>query len=101
MPVTSRQDLRDKLAGRASGGVFLTTIHKFTEDIQLLLSAVILSVSQMKLTVAKPISTKKLSSTKKTVRLKKTYGFAKYLHDSPPNATLRRFYRERRLSTPP
>lgn len=33
-PVTSRQDLRDKLAGRASGGVFLTTIHKFTEDIQ-------------------------------------------------------------------
>ncbi len=37
MPVTSRQDLRDKLAGRASGGVFLTTIHaKFTEDIQLL-----------------------------------------------------------------
>ena len=35
-PVTSRQDLRDKLAGCASGGVFLTTIHKFTEDIQLL-----------------------------------------------------------------
>lgn len=35
-PVSSRQDLRDKLAGRASGGVFLTTIHKFTEDIKLL-----------------------------------------------------------------
>ncbi|MDA6077529.1 DEAD/DEAH box helicase family protein [Edwardsiella anguillarum] len=32
--VASRQDLREQLAGRASGGVFLTTIHKFTEDIQ-------------------------------------------------------------------
>ena len=34
--VTSRQHLRTLLANRNSGGVFLTTIHKFTEDTQLL-----------------------------------------------------------------
>ncbi|MCV4614732.1 hypothetical protein OFM04_33060, partial [Escherichia coli] len=36
VPVTSREDLRNQLAGRNSGGVFLTTIHKFTEDTELL-----------------------------------------------------------------
>lgn len=34
--IESRADLREKLQGRASGGVYLTTIQKFTEDIQLL-----------------------------------------------------------------
>ena len=34
--VESRADLRKWLKGRNSGGVFLTTIHKFTEDAQLL-----------------------------------------------------------------
>ncbi len=34
--VESRADLRIKLQGRQSGGVFLTTIHKFTEDTELL-----------------------------------------------------------------
>lgn len=34
--VTSRADLREKLLGRKSGGVFLTTIQKFSEDIELL-----------------------------------------------------------------
>ena len=34
--VESRQELRDLLKGRTSGGVFLTTIHKFTEDTELL-----------------------------------------------------------------
>jgi type I restriction enzyme, R subunit len=34
--VESRADLRAKLQGRQSGGVFLTTIHKFTEDTELL-----------------------------------------------------------------
>lgn len=36
VPVISREDLRNQLAGRNSGGVFLTTIHKFTEDTELL-----------------------------------------------------------------
>jgi type I restriction enzyme R subunit len=34
--VESRADLRTLLQGRQSGGVFLTTIHKFTEDTELL-----------------------------------------------------------------
>ena len=34
--VESRAHLRELIQGRQSGGVFLTTIHKFTEDAQLL-----------------------------------------------------------------
>ena len=34
--VESRAELREELKGRKSGGVFLTTIHKFTEDLALL-----------------------------------------------------------------
>ncbi|HCN11346.1 MAG TPA: type I restriction endonuclease, partial [Chryseobacterium sp.] len=34
--VESREDLRNQLRNRESGGVFLTTIHKFTEDTELL-----------------------------------------------------------------
>ena len=34
--VESRDDLRQKLQGRTSGGVFLTTIQKFSKDINLL-----------------------------------------------------------------
>src|SRR5690606_12467523 len=34
--VESRAELRKLLQGRQSGGVFLTTIHKFTEDTALL-----------------------------------------------------------------
>ncbi|SFQ34086.1 type I restriction endonuclease subunit R [Enterovibrio norvegicus] len=86
-PVTSRQDLRDKLAGRASGGVFLTTIHKFTEDIKLLTSrnnVVCISDeahrSQINLD-------QKITIDQDKGTIKKTYGFAKYLHDSLPNAT--------------
>ena len=86
-PVTSRQDLRDKLAGCASGGVFLTTIHKFTEDIQLLSNrSNIICISdeahrsQINLDL-------KISIDAKSGTVKKTYGFAKYLHDSLPNAT--------------
>ncbi|MGI2130264.1 type I restriction endonuclease subunit R [Shewanella baltica] len=87
VPVTSRQDLRDKLAGRASGGVFLTTIHKFTEDIALLSErSNIICISdeahrsQINLDL-------KVSIDSDSGAVKKTYGFAKYLHDSLPNAT--------------
>ncbi|EGR1129647.1 type I restriction endonuclease subunit R [Vibrio cholerae] len=86
-PVTSRQDLRDKLAGRASGGVFLTTIHKFTEDIQLLThrsNVVCISdeAHRSQINLDQKIT---IDQDKGTIR--KTYGFAKYLHDSLPNAT--------------
>lgn len=86
-PVISRQDLRDKLAGRASGGVFLTTIHKFTEDIQLLThrsNVVCISdeAHRSQINLDQKIT---IDQDKGTIR--KTYGFAKYLHDSLPNAT--------------
>ncbi|MCC4799630.1 type I restriction endonuclease subunit R [Enterovibrio norvegicus] len=87
VPVTSRQDLRDKLAGRNSGGVFLTTIHKFTEDIQKLSDrSNIICISdeahrsQINLDLKVTVDAEKGT-------IKKTYGFAKYLHDSLPNAT--------------
>lgn len=71
VPVTSRQDLRDKLAGRASGGVFLTTIHKFTEDIQLLSERSNIICISDEAHRSQINLDQKLSSTKKTVRLKR------------------------------
>lgn len=83
--VESRTQLRDLLKGRNSGGVFLTTIHKFTEDTELLTernNVICISDeahrSQINLD-------QKLKITEDGV--KRTFGFAKYLHDSLPNAT--------------
>ena len=83
--VESRADLRKKLQGRKSGGVFLTTIHKFTEDIQLLSDrSNIICISDEAHRTQTNLD-QKLKITDKGV--KKTFGFAKYLHDSLPNAT--------------
>lgn len=83
--VENRAQLRELLQDRASGGVFLTTIHKFTEDTELLTdrnNVICISDeahrSQLNLD-------QKVRVTEKGVT--KTYGFAKYLHDSLPNAT--------------
>ncbi len=83
--VESRADLRAKLQGRQSGGVFLTTIHKFTEDTELLTerrNVICISDeahrSQLNLD-------QKVKITEEGVS--KSFGFAKYLHDSLPNAT--------------
>ncbi|MBX7203673.1 MAG: HsdR family type I site-specific deoxyribonuclease, partial [Bacteroidia bacterium] len=83
--VESRDDLRAKLQGRQSGGVFLTTIHKFTEDTELLTernNVICISDEAHRTQVNLD---QKLKITEKGV--KKTFGFAKYLHDSLPNAT--------------
>ncbi|RCS28092.1 type I restriction endonuclease subunit R [Polaribacter sp. WD7] len=83
--VESRKQLKELLHGRKSGGVFLTTIHKFTEDLELLTernNVICISDeahrSQINLD-------QKITVTEDGI--KKTYGFAKYLHDSLPNAT--------------
>jgi type I restriction enzyme R subunit len=83
--VESRAHLRELLQDRQSGGVFLTTIHKFTEDTELLTersNVICISDeahrSQLNLD-------QKIKVTEKGVS--KTFGFAKYLHDSVPNAT--------------
>ncbi|MFA0610179.1 type I restriction endonuclease subunit R [Vibrio sp. 10N.222.49.B4] len=90
VPVKSRQDLRDKLQGIKSGGVFLTTIHKFTEDIELLSERTnIICISdeahRSQVNLDKKVVIKYQDGV--AVDVKETYGFAKYLHDSLPSAT--------------
>ncbi|MFD2179313.1 type I restriction endonuclease subunit R [Veronia pacifica] len=86
-PVISRQDLRDKLGGCASGGVFLTTIHKFTEDIKLLSTRSNVICISDEAHRSQINLDQKVTIDKEKGTVKKTYGFAKYLHDSLPNAT--------------
>ncbi|MCM8543321.1 MAG: HsdR family type I site-specific deoxyribonuclease [Lentisphaeraceae bacterium] len=83
--VTSRSNLRELLKGRHSGGVFLTTIHKFTEDIELLTERCNVICISDEAHRSQVNLDQKLKITEEGV--KKTYGFAKYLHDSLPNAT--------------
>ena len=84
--VESRVELRERLKGRNSGGVFLTTIHKFTEDTQLLTDRTnVICISdeahRSQTNLEQKVTHDDVSG------VKKTYGFAKYLHDSLPNAT--------------
>lgn len=83
--VESRADLRAKLQGRKSGGVFLTTIHKFTEDAELLTDRCNVICISDEAHRSQINLDQKIKITEEGV--KKTYGFAKYLHDSLPNAT--------------
>lgn len=83
--VESREDLRKKLQDRNSGGVFLTTIHKFTEDLKLLTDRTnVICISDEAHRTQVNLD-QKIRITSKGV--KKTFGFAKYLRDSLPNAT--------------
>ncbi len=84
--IESRADLRSRLRGRESGGVFLTTVQKFAEDSEILSDRTnIICISgeahrsQVNLDLKVKIDDEK--------GVTKSYGFAKYLHDSLPNAT--------------
>ena len=83
--VESRAKLREYLAGRTSGGVFLTTIHKFTEDTQLLSKRANIICISDEAHRSQTNLTLQVRQTESGV--KRSYGFAKYLHDSLPNAT--------------
>ena len=83
--VESRSNLRELLQGRNSGGVFLTTIHKFTEDTKLLTDRTNVICISDEAHRSQTNLDQKVTVTEKG--LTKTYGFAKYLHDSLPNAT--------------
>jgi type I restriction enzyme R subunit len=83
--VESRANLRELIQGRQSGGVFLTTIHKFTEDTQLLSDRTNVICISDEAHRSQVNLDQKVKVTEKGVT--KTYGFAKYLHDSLPNAT--------------
>lgn len=83
--VESRQNLRELLEGRKSGGVFLTTIHKFTEDTKLLTKRDNVICISDEAHRSQVNLDQKVRITKDGV--KRTFGFAKYLHLSLPNAT--------------
>lgn len=85
LTIQSREDLRDKLLNIRSGGVYLTTIQKFTESTELLTDRTnVICISdeahrsQINLDQTLKISAK---------GVEKRFGFAKYLHGSLPNAT--------------
>lgn len=83
--VKSRKHLRELLQDRNSGGVFLTTIHKFTEDTELLSERANIICISDEAHRSQTNLDQKVTITSEGVT--KTYGFAKYLHDSLPNAT--------------
>lgn len=83
--IESRDDLAQTLRGRASGGVYITTIQKFSEQMGLLSDRCnIICISDE----AHRTQTGVGSSLKVTDEGAFTrYGFAKYLRDGFPNAT--------------
>lgn len=83
--VESRAKLRKHLSGRSSGGVFLTTIHKFTEDAGLLSERSNIICISDEAHRSQTNITQQVRQTETGVR--RSYGFAKYLRDSFPNAT--------------
>jgi len=85
--VESRTQLRDLLKGRNSGGVFLTTIHKFTEDTELLTERNNVICISDEAHRSQVNLDQKVVVDQETGVVKRTFGFAKYLHDSLPNAT--------------
>ena len=83
--IESREKLREELQGRESGGVYLTTIQKFTEDLQLLTDRTNVICISDEAHRSQINLDQKAKVTEAGVERK--YGFAKYLHDSLPNAT--------------
>ncbi len=81
----SRAHLRELLKDRDSGGVFLTTIHKFTEDTELLTDRSNVICISDEAHRSQVNLDQKVRITENGVR--RSFGFAKYLHDSLPNAS--------------
>ncbi|MDY5148001.1 type I restriction endonuclease [Actinotignum sanguinis] len=83
--IESREDLARTLRNKPSGGVYVTTIQKFSESIGLLSDrSNIICISDEAHRTQTGVGAK-LRSTDEGVFT--TYGFAKYLRDSFPNAT--------------
>lgn len=81
----SRAELKERLQNIQSGGVFLTTIHKFTEDTDLLTQRSNVICISDEAHRSQVNLDQRVRVTENGVT--KSYGFAKYLHDSLPNAT--------------
>lgn len=85
LAIQSRSDLREKLSSIQSGGVYLTTIQKFTESTELLTNrSNVICISDEAHRTQINLD-QKVSISEKGAHRK--FGFAKYLHDSLPNAT--------------
>ena len=83
--IETRSELKKTLEETTSGGVYLTTIQKFCEDFNLL-------SNRNNIICISDEAHRSQTNTEKTYKItdeqvKVKYGFAKYLHDSLPNAT--------------
>ena len=83
--ILSREDLGEKLRDKPSGGVYLTTIQKFTEDLSLLSDRSNIICISDEAHRSQVNLEQKVRITEEGVE--RHYGFARYLHDSLPNAT--------------
>ncbi|NLL91041.1 MAG: type I restriction endonuclease subunit R [Ruminococcaceae bacterium] len=83
--IESRKDLKETLDNRPSGGIYLTTIQKFSEEIGLLSGRNNIICISDEAHRTQTGTTAKLKKTEEGVFT--SYGFAKYLRDSFPNAT--------------
>lgn len=83
--IESRQDLKDTLGDKPSGGIYITTIQKFCEGTGLLSDRRNIICISDEAHRTQTNTAPKLKKTDKGVYT--TYGFAKYLRDSFPNAT--------------
>lgn len=83
--IETRQDLKDALGGAVSGGIFITTIQKFSESTGLLSERENIICISDEAHRTQTNTGAKLKKTDKGVFT--TFGFAKYLRDSFPNAT--------------
>lgn len=82
--IKDRRMLKEKLANIQSGGIYMLTIQKFSEDINLLSDRKnIICISDEAHRTQTNLEAKYVQ---KDGKAKKTYGFAKYLRDSFPNA---------------
>ena len=83
--VESRENLKTLLENKQSGGVFLTTIQKFSENITLLTDRYNVICISDEAHRSQINLDQKIKVTDSGV--KKKFGFAKHLHRSLPNAT--------------
>ncbi|MDO8675476.1 MAG: type I restriction endonuclease subunit R [Candidatus Omnitrophota bacterium] len=83
--VETRAELKTLLQNRKSGGVFLTTIHKFTESTELLTDRSNVICISDEAHRSQINLDQRIEVTDQGVA--KKFGFAKYLHDSLPQAT--------------
>ena len=85
--IESRKLLGEKLRDRQSGGVFLTTIQKFCEDTKFLSDrSNIICISDEAHRSQNNLEEKLFVNDEKGI-VEHKFGFAKFLHDSLPNAT--------------